>query len=445
MDCLPARELLDHYAHAARSGPPALLCGPVAYLPPPPPGGYDPDRLSDHPFHAARPAPPPGALVTGGDHRLFWSLSFAIPAAGWVRVGGFCPDYAGYGGEDTDFALLAQRAGLGLTWVGGAAAYHQWHPDGSPAAHQADILRNGALFAERWGWWPMGGWLDELAALGLARRTPNGGWSRDRSGAGLGRTGGPSPVRIALLAHCHHPIAEPFCGGLEMHTAAVADELVRRGHQVVLFAKEGSRSRALVRPILERTFRYGLMPDATGRDQSERLCVRANLAAVEMINRGRFDVVLNNTLSPVPFQALSEAAMLTLLHTPADLPRINAVLDAVDWRPGPGTRTRQCRSTRRGTGGAGYRPWPSCPTGSTCAIGDRPGGRSPSPTWPSGRLGSPRRRASRSPSRPAGRPGCGWPSPVRSATSTTSSPRWRRCWAATSGTWAISTTASCPG
>ncbi len=141
-------------------------------------------------------------------------------------------------------------------------------------------------------------------------------------------------MRIALLAHCHHPIAEPFCGGLEMHTAGVADELVRRGHQVVLFAKEGSRSRALVRPILERTFRYGLMPDAAGRDRSERLCVRANLAAAEMINRGRFDVVLNNTLSPVPFQALSEAAMLTLLHTPADLPRINAVLDAVDWRPG---------------------------------------------------------------------------------------------------------------
>ena len=177
VDCLPGRELLDHYANAARSGPPALLCGPVAYLPPPPPGGYDPERLSAYPFHPARPAPPPGALVTGGDHRLFWSLSFAITADSWVRVGGFCPDYAGYGGEDTDFALLAQRAGLGLTWVGGAAAYHQWHPGGSPAAHRADILRNGALFADRWGWWPMGGWLDELAALGLARRTPDGGWA----------------------------------------------------------------------------------------------------------------------------------------------------------------------------------------------------------------------------------------------------------------------------
>ena len=44
-------------------------------------------------------------------------------------------------------------------------------------AHRADILRNGALFAERWGWWPMRGWLDELAALGLVRRTADGGWA----------------------------------------------------------------------------------------------------------------------------------------------------------------------------------------------------------------------------------------------------------------------------
>lgn len=142
-------------------------------------------------------------------------------------------------------------------------------------------------------------------------------------------------MRIALLAHCHHPIAEPFCGGLEMHTAVVADELVRRGHEVVLFAKEGSRSRARVRPILNRRFRYGLMPDRTGVDQSENICERANEAAVASIARGGFDAVLNNSLSPVPFRTLHDAAVLTLLHTPTDLPRTNAVLDAPDWRPGP--------------------------------------------------------------------------------------------------------------
>lgn len=175
VDCLPTPRLMHHYAAAARSGG-ALFCGPVAYLPPPPPGGYLAEQLAEHPFHPARPAPAPGLVQPGGDHRLFWSLSFAVTAADWTRVGGFCPEYAGYGGEDTDFALLARAAGLDLVWVGGAAAYHQWHPGGAPAAHRDDILRNGALFARRWGWWPMGGWLDELADLGLARRTASGDW-----------------------------------------------------------------------------------------------------------------------------------------------------------------------------------------------------------------------------------------------------------------------------
>ena len=72
---------------------------------------------------------------------------------------------------------MYKRQGLGLTWVGGAAAYHQWHPVGSPpVGHLTDIVRNGALFAKRWGWWPMGGWLTEFEALGLARRASDGGW-----------------------------------------------------------------------------------------------------------------------------------------------------------------------------------------------------------------------------------------------------------------------------
>jgi glycosyltransferase involved in cell wall biosynthesis len=142
-------------------------------------------------------------------------------------------------------------------------------------------------------------------------------------------------VRIAVLAHCYHPVAEPFCGGLEMHTAVVANELAARGHQVVLFAKEGSRSRARVRAILDASYRYGLMPDAAGVDQSEAIAEAATAAAVRRIEVGRFDAVLNNSLSAVPFTALPDAAMLTILHTPADLVRVNAVIESPGWRPGP--------------------------------------------------------------------------------------------------------------
>jgi hypothetical protein len=108
--------------------------------------------------------------LAGNDPRLFWSLSFAVTMATWAEVGGFCEQYVGYGGEDTDFGFAARAAGVRLTWVGGADAYHQWHPTQSPPiAHLDDILRNGAVFARRWvdGRW-RGGWTPS-ATGGLVR------------------------------------------------------------------------------------------------------------------------------------------------------------------------------------------------------------------------------------------------------------------------------------
>lgn len=170
VDCLPGEGLVAAYRDAARDAATAgsLLCGPVAYLPPPEPDGYDLDRLADVAPHAGRPAPGPGERQPHGDPRLFWSLSFALTPTVWERIGGFDEQFVGYGGEDTDFGFTADAAGIPLTWVGGATAYHQWHPTQSPpVGHLEDILRNGALFARRWGWWPMEGWIDAFADQGL--------------------------------------------------------------------------------------------------------------------------------------------------------------------------------------------------------------------------------------------------------------------------------------
>ncbi len=168
VDCIPAPDLLARYRAAAAADPGALLCGPVGYLPP-----------GDHPLaglprlaepHPARPVPRTGTLLLGGDHRLFWSLSFAVTRATWNQIGGFDEGYTGYGGEDTDFGQRARAAGVGLTWVGGAWAYHQHHETASPPVqHLDDILRNAARFHDRWGWWPMEGWLRAFDDLGLAR------------------------------------------------------------------------------------------------------------------------------------------------------------------------------------------------------------------------------------------------------------------------------------
>jgi GT2 family glycosyltransferase len=111
------------------------------------------------------------------DLRLFWSLSFAVTCADWGRIGGFDEGYLGYGGEDTDFGQRLGAAGGRMLWIGGAQAYHQHHATSSPPVdHLKEIVDNANLFARRWGWWPMEGWLADFEKAGLARRLEDGSW-----------------------------------------------------------------------------------------------------------------------------------------------------------------------------------------------------------------------------------------------------------------------------
>jgi GT2 family glycosyltransferase len=174
VDCIPDTELIARY-HDAADQPQygdALLCGPVTYLPPPGSGGYLLDemraRVDPHP---ARPNPPDDEIIATTDYVLFWSLSFAVTSTTWTRIGGFCERYRGYGGEDTDFAQCAAAHGVSMQWVGGAHAFHQFHPTSDPPVeHVDDIVRNARIFHRRWGWWPMNGWLAGFEQAGLIER-----------------------------------------------------------------------------------------------------------------------------------------------------------------------------------------------------------------------------------------------------------------------------------
>ena len=171
VDCIPGPDLIGLYAEHARDG--AVLCGPVTYLPD---AGVRPDALGPWTDpHAARPDPAPGHVERGTNWDLFWSLSFAVTATTWTTLGGFCEEYSGYGGEDTDFGRVAERSGHDLLWIGGAHAYHQWHPVSSPPVeHLDDIVTNAAVFHRRWGHWPMLGWLTAFRERGLLDWTPEG-------------------------------------------------------------------------------------------------------------------------------------------------------------------------------------------------------------------------------------------------------------------------------
>lgn len=202
VDCIPHPRMIDRYRTAAMTPRHRddLLCGPVTYL-----DAATSTALREQPGralppadpHPARPAPPDGTTLADDRFELFWSLSFAVRSAVWHRLGGFCEDYTGYGGEDTDFAQSAAAAGVGLAWVGGADAFHLHHPvSDPPIEHLDDILRNAAVFERRWGWWPMRGWLDAFAANGSIRfDEQTNSWLRlDPDRPSVARAAPPDPV-----------------------------------------------------------------------------------------------------------------------------------------------------------------------------------------------------------------------------------------------------------
>ncbi|MCC3274651.1 glycosyltransferase [Arthrobacter sp. zg-Y20] len=134
-------------------------------------------------------------------------------------------------------------------------------------------------------------------------------------------------LRIAVLSHLHHPIASPYLGGLEMHTSLMADEFASRGHDVTLFAKEGSDSLGRVVPVLEASFEFrrGLAPEEMSVQQ-QRLDAALH-RAIEEVRNGGFDVVVNNSLSLLPYIELADVPMLTILHTPPLPWIVDAVVD----------------------------------------------------------------------------------------------------------------------
>lgn len=170
VDCVPLPGFVEAVRDARRAAPAAVWNGIVTYLP----EGVDlahevsteAARLESP--HPARPAPAPGEVTTDESHHLLWSLAFGLDAETWRAAGGFDERYVGYGAEDTDFGRRAAAVGASMAWVGGMRALHQWHPSGNPPVHHlADIVRNSTLYFERWGEWPMGGWLTSFADAGL--------------------------------------------------------------------------------------------------------------------------------------------------------------------------------------------------------------------------------------------------------------------------------------
>ena len=176
VDCVPAKEMIAEYEKACKQLPNAIAMGNVHYLPQKIANSWTEDSLrAQSDPHPKRDISHVKDLDKEENYGLFWSLSFALSRDLFNQLGGFSDCYPSYGAEDTDFAWKARAQGVDLRWVPEALAFHQFHTSVVPPWHNfKSIIYNAKVFYERWGEWPMGGWLTVFADEGYIDWTLEG-------------------------------------------------------------------------------------------------------------------------------------------------------------------------------------------------------------------------------------------------------------------------------
>jgi glycosyltransferase involved in cell wall biosynthesis len=125
-------------------------------------------------------------------------------------------------------------------------------------------------------------------------------------------------MRVGLIASATQTVSQPYAGGLEAHTAALAGSLRRRGHTVTIHAAD--RVEPGVRPL--RSGQLRLSP-ASRRDVSMPAEAfmdehHAYLSLMLSLDELGYDVVHNNCLHylPLAMAATIHTPMLMTLHSP---------------------------------------------------------------------------------------------------------------------------------
>jgi glycosyltransferase involved in cell wall biosynthesis len=124
-------------------------------------------------------------------------------------------------------------------------------------------------------------------------------------------------MKIGIIAHLKHPIAEPFAGGLEMHTHLLARALRERGHVVTVFASTRSDLGLGLEAICSET----ALADVGTAEATDVAFFKEHHAYLSLMNGLRhrdFDVIHNNSLHylPVTLADSLPMPMITTFHTP---------------------------------------------------------------------------------------------------------------------------------
>lgn len=127
-------------------------------------------------------------------------------------------------------------------------------------------------------------------------------------------------MRIAQIAPLHECVPPKLYGGTERVVAALTDELVRRGHDVTLFATADSTTTARLVPMAETGARLGGTRDTNA----------LHMAMLEEIydRASEFDVIHSHLdVLAFPFTRLSGTPTIHTMHGRLDLPEQHRVLE----------------------------------------------------------------------------------------------------------------------
>jgi glycosyltransferase involved in cell wall biosynthesis len=136
-------------------------------------------------------------------------------------------------------------------------------------------------------------------------------------------------LRIAQLAPTYERVPPAAYGGTELVVSLITEELVRRGHDVTLYASGDSETAAELRSVTPRAVRYGDVVD--GVRHAEYLQLLNAQACFADAAEGAFDIVHNHAgLEGIVLAASSRTPVLTTNHN-AFVPQTRPAWDAYPW------------------------------------------------------------------------------------------------------------------
>ncbi len=129
-------------------------------------------------------------------------------------------------------------------------------------------------------------------------------------------------MRIAQLAPPFERVPPAAYGGTEMVVANLTEALVRRGHEVTLFASGDSRTMARLVPTVDRA----LWHHPANYHNLDAFCVRT--LGTLLRHLGEFDIVHNHMdYQAFPLARLAPCPVVTTLHGRLDLPELVPLYD----------------------------------------------------------------------------------------------------------------------